>query len=262
MGDQRLQAIVNTTDGFKLAEVDLEIRGPGEFFGTRQSGEPELKLVNLRDRDLLETARTQAENVLAGDPELSTASVAGAKSGCLLEESRWWRCELDQFTMTIALYPGTFDPFHNGHLDIATRALALFDELIIGVYDQPDKKLLFTHDERIALVKECMRELGVDGRARVVGYSGLTVAFAQADRRADAWCAACATAWTSTSSCRWRRPITGWLKMSRSCACSPTRPTTFLSATLIRQITNLGGDVTALVPACVAKALMKKQCGG
>lgn len=68
--DQRLQAIVNTTDGFKLAEVDLEIRGPGEFFGTRQSGEPELKLVNLRDRDLLETARTQAESMLAGDPEL------------------------------------------------------------------------------------------------------------------------------------------------------------------------------------------------
>ncbi len=68
--DQRLQAIVNTTDGFKLAEVDLEIRGPGEFFGTRQSGEPELKLVNLRDRDLLEMARTQAESVLAGDPEL------------------------------------------------------------------------------------------------------------------------------------------------------------------------------------------------
>jgi ATP-dependent DNA helicase RecG len=70
LSDQRLQAIVNTTDGFKLAEVDLEIRGPGEFFGTRQSGEPELKLVNLRDRDLLETARTQAENVLAGDEEL------------------------------------------------------------------------------------------------------------------------------------------------------------------------------------------------
>jgi ATP-dependent DNA helicase RecG len=79
LSDQRLQAIVNTTDGFKLAEVDLEIRGPGEFFGTRQSGEPELKLVNLRDRDLLETARTQAENVLAGDAELAAHPLLAQK---------------------------------------------------------------------------------------------------------------------------------------------------------------------------------------
>jgi len=71
LSDQRLQAIVNTQDGFKLAEIDLEIRGPGEFFGTRQSGDPELKLVNLRDRDLLEVAREQAETLLASDPELA-----------------------------------------------------------------------------------------------------------------------------------------------------------------------------------------------
>jgi len=71
LSDQRLQAIVNIQDGFKLAEIDLEIRGPGEFFGTRQSGDPELKLVNLRDRDLLEMAREQAEKLLASDPELA-----------------------------------------------------------------------------------------------------------------------------------------------------------------------------------------------
>jgi len=71
LSDQRLQAIVNTQDGFKLAEIDLEIRGPGEFFGTRQSGDPELKLVNLRDRDLLEMAREQAERLLDSDPELA-----------------------------------------------------------------------------------------------------------------------------------------------------------------------------------------------
>lgn len=71
VSDQRLQAIVNTQDGFKLAEVDLEIRGPGEFFGTRQSGDPELKLVTVHDRDLLDVARTQAEKVLEGDSELN-----------------------------------------------------------------------------------------------------------------------------------------------------------------------------------------------
>jgi ATP-dependent DNA helicase RecG len=64
LSDERLFAIVTTQDGFKLAEKDLEIRGPGEFFGTRQSGEPALKLLNLRDRDLLLVAREQAEKVL------------------------------------------------------------------------------------------------------------------------------------------------------------------------------------------------------
>ncbi len=68
--DQRLQAIVNTQDGFKLAEVDLEMRGPGEFFGTRQSGDPELRLVGIKDRDLLTAAREEAERVIQLDPDL------------------------------------------------------------------------------------------------------------------------------------------------------------------------------------------------
>jgi ATP-dependent DNA helicase RecG len=71
VSDERLRAIVETQDGFKLAEKDLEIRGPGEFFGTRQSGEPELKLVNLRDRDLLLVAREQAEKVYERDLRLA-----------------------------------------------------------------------------------------------------------------------------------------------------------------------------------------------
>jgi ATP-dependent DNA helicase RecG len=71
VSDERLQAIVATQDGFKLAEKDLEIRGPGEFFGTKQSGDPELKLVNFRDRDLLERAREQAERIAGADPELN-----------------------------------------------------------------------------------------------------------------------------------------------------------------------------------------------
>ena len=75
--DERLQAIVNTQDGFKLAEKDLEIRGPGEFFGTRQSGDPELRLVNFRDRDLLERAREQAERLTETDPQLTQADHAG-----------------------------------------------------------------------------------------------------------------------------------------------------------------------------------------
>ncbi len=70
ISDQRLQAITSTQDGFKLAEIDLEIRGPGEFFGTRQSGEPELRLVSIKDRDLLNMAREEAEKVIAADPDM------------------------------------------------------------------------------------------------------------------------------------------------------------------------------------------------
>ena len=73
VSDPRLQAIVGTQDGFKLAEIDLEIRGPGEFFGTRQSGEPELRLVNLKDRDLLTMARDEAEKIIFAAPNIDAA---------------------------------------------------------------------------------------------------------------------------------------------------------------------------------------------
>ena len=67
-GERRLDAMVRTTDGFKIAELDLELRGPGEFFGTRQAGMPISQVANLiRDRKLLETAKREAAAVLAGE---------------------------------------------------------------------------------------------------------------------------------------------------------------------------------------------------
>ena len=66
-GDRRLDAMVRTNDGFQIAELDLELRGPGEFFGTRQAGMPSFQVANLiRDRQLLETAKLEAAGVLAG----------------------------------------------------------------------------------------------------------------------------------------------------------------------------------------------------
>ncbi|MCL4504621.1 MAG: ATP-dependent DNA helicase RecG [Chloroflexi bacterium] len=73
VSDERLTAIVSTQDGFVLAEKDLELRGPGQFFGTRQSGDAELKLVNIRDRDLLTAAREQAERIFEEDAKLNAA---------------------------------------------------------------------------------------------------------------------------------------------------------------------------------------------
>jgi ATP-dependent DNA helicase RecG len=66
----RLLAVEQTHDGFKLAEIDLEIRGMGEFFGTRQSGLPDLKIARISDRAILEKARDQARSLLESDPDL------------------------------------------------------------------------------------------------------------------------------------------------------------------------------------------------
>jgi ATP-dependent DNA helicase RecG len=68
--ENRLQAVEKTTDGFELAEEDLRLRGPGEFFGTRQSGLPDLKLVKLTDTKLLELARREAQTIFEKDPTL------------------------------------------------------------------------------------------------------------------------------------------------------------------------------------------------
>jgi ATP-dependent DNA helicase RecG len=69
--EARLRVISETNDGFKLAEEDLKLRGPGEFFGTRQSGLPDIKLAKLGDVRLLETARSEAKTIFEDDPELS-----------------------------------------------------------------------------------------------------------------------------------------------------------------------------------------------
>jgi pantetheine-phosphate adenylyltransferase len=75
-----------------------------------------------------------------------------------------------------ALYPGSFDPITKGHLDIATRAAAIFDKVVIGVYDKPDKRLLFSTEERVELIKKSVAHLK---NVKVQPYSGLTVTFAK-----------------------------------------------------------------------------------
>ena len=73
---QRLEAMEQTTDGFKLAEIDLQLRGPGEFFGTRQSGTPDLKVARLGDTRLLHAANREAQKILEIDPHLDQAEHA------------------------------------------------------------------------------------------------------------------------------------------------------------------------------------------
>jgi ATP-dependent DNA helicase RecG len=79
-GQRRLDAMVRTCDGFQIAELDLELRGPGDFFGTKQAGIPSFRVANLiRDRQLLEAAKREAAFVIAGpNAELSKDEIARA----------------------------------------------------------------------------------------------------------------------------------------------------------------------------------------
>jgi pantetheine-phosphate adenylyltransferase len=78
--------------------------------------------------------------------------------------------------MKIAIYPATFDPITNGHIDIAERAALLFDQLIVGVYDRPLKNLLFSIEERLEMTRTALAHLENVG---IRSYSGLTVNFAR-----------------------------------------------------------------------------------
>jgi len=85
--ERRVQAMVQTNDGFRIAEVDLQLRGPGEFFGTRQSGLPEFRVADLlRDAALLEDARRDAQAIIAADPELHATEHRGLRDALL---ARW-----------------------------------------------------------------------------------------------------------------------------------------------------------------------------
>jgi ATP-dependent DNA helicase RecG len=86
VGRQRLDIIENTRDGFKLAEEDLKMRGPGEFFGTRQSGLPDLRMAKISDVAILEMARNEAINLFKVDPGLERAE----NKGLAQEMARVW----------------------------------------------------------------------------------------------------------------------------------------------------------------------------
>ncbi|MBX7213370.1 MAG: pantetheine-phosphate adenylyltransferase [Thermoflexales bacterium] len=160
--------------------------------------------------------------------------------------------------MSRALYPGTFDPIHNGHLDIAQRALRLFDEVVVGVYDRPNKALLFSAEERLGLALEAMRALDGGERAKVVVYHGLTVEFA---RQAGAGTIVRGLRNSVDFDYEWQMAQTNhWMARDVEIVCLfANAPYSFVSATLVREVFTLGGDVHELVPAHVTRALLAKR---
>jgi pantetheine-phosphate adenylyltransferase len=155
----------------------------------------------------------------------------------------------------VALYPGTFDPIHFGHMDIATRAAHIFDELWVAVYDRPAKSLLFTVEERVALAHQALADLP---SLRVVPYNGLTVDFA---RRIGAHAIVRGLRVISDFELEYQMALTNsQLAPEVESVCLMTRQAhAFLSSSIVKEIALLGGDVSGMVPPHVAAALDEKR---
>ena len=156
--------------------------------------------------------------------------------------------------MVRAFFPGSFDPIHYGHIDIARRAVRLFDELIIAVYDKPLKSLLFTPEERIALVEEAFAS---DPKIHVTGYSKLTV---DACRDADAQVIVRGLRVFSDFEFEFRMALANHRLATdiESIALITHEEHTFISSTTVKEIAMLDGDVSSMVPPNVHEALREK----
>lgn len=153
--------------------------------------------------------------------------------------------------MTIAVYPGSFDPVTNGHLDIAARASRIFDTVIMAVFDRPNKKLLFSTAERVELIRMAIQDMP---RVKVDTYVNLTVDYAR-----------------SVGASVIMRGLRGSSDFESEFQMAQINQTiapdidivvlmadhkyTFFSSSTVRELASLGGDVTWLVPPHVATAL-------
>ena len=156
--------------------------------------------------------------------------------------------------MVRALFPGTFDPIHYGHIDIAARAARLFDEVLVAVYDRPLKSLLFDPDERIALVRQAFQD---NPKVSVMGYSGLTIDFA---RKMNAQVIVRGLRVFSDFEFEFRMALANQRLATdiETVALITAEEQTFLSSSTVREIAALGGDVSSMVPPFVEKALRSK----
>jgi pantetheine-phosphate adenylyltransferase len=156
--------------------------------------------------------------------------------------------------MTRALFPATFDPIHNGHIDIACRSTKLFDEVVVAVYERPLKSLLFSPEERMTLVEETFKDTP---KISVVGYSGLTVDFA---KEINAQVIVRGLRVFSDFEYEFRLALANaeLAPGIETMALITSKEHTFLSSTTVREIASLGGDVSSMVPAHVKAALQKK----
>ena len=156
--------------------------------------------------------------------------------------------------MRRAIYPGSFDPVTNGHLDVIGRALKLFDEVIVAVARNDEKQALFSLEERLNLLRETAGKID---NVRIAKFKGLLVEFARTKG--------------AGAVIRGLRAISDFefefqmALMNRKLEAGvetiflmPKEEYTYLSSRIVKEIARLGGDFSNFVPACVAKALSRK----
>jgi pantetheine-phosphate adenylyltransferase len=156
---------------------------------------------------------------------------------------------------SLALFPGSFDPMTNGHLDIINRSLSVFDEVIVAILVNRDKKALFTVDERVAIIRQAFTR---QKRVRVDTFSGLLVDYAARVR--------------SSAIIRGLRAISDFeyefqmALMNRRLSpkvetvfMMPAEQYSYLSSRLVKEVFDLGGSVKGLVPEVVERRLAEKR---
>ena len=156
--------------------------------------------------------------------------------------------------MKRAIYPGSFDPVTNGHLDVIERASQLFDEVIVAIADNVEKQPLFSLEERLVMLRTTVNDRpGV----RVGQFAGLLVDFAVKEKAS-----AVVRGLRAVSDFEFEfqmalmnRKLQGAVE---TIFLMPKEDYTYLSSRLVKEIARLGGDVSKFVPASVAKALKQK----
>ncbi len=157
--------------------------------------------------------------------------------------------------MKRVIYPGTFDPITNGHLDLIERAADMFDEVIVAVAESPSKNTMFTLEERVSFVKDVTAHLN---NVTAQGFSGLMVDFAR-DVNANVLIRGLRTTvdfeYEFGLTNMYRRLLPGL----ESVFLTPAEEYAFISSTIVREVAIHGGDVSAFVPKIVADAMHSKK---
>jgi pantetheine-phosphate adenylyltransferase len=152
-----------------------------------------------------------------------------------------------------AIFPGSFDPITNGHLDVISRGMKLFDELIVAVGRSPLKDQLFTPEERVEMIAELIKDMA---GVCVEGFDGLTVEYAR-QKKANL----ILRGLRSLTDVNYEfelamtnRSVTG----IETVFVMTTEQYGFISSTLVRQVASLGGDISNLVPENVYRRLQER----
>jgi len=153
-----------------------------------------------------------------------------------------------------ALYPGSFDPITNGHIDIAVRAAKLFDKIVIGIFSTPEKRLTFTLEERVDLARRAVVDIP---KVEVQPYSNITVDFA---REINAQVLVRGLRMSADYEREFEMAMLNKkLNSGLDLVCfMASQEYQFLSSSLMKEVASLGGDISSLVPPHVAEALREK----